>query len=94
MDPSRSSGESMSRGILARRICRTILGRGGGASRRLWWIVGGAFLASQVSITCFAANRPFVDEGLYTVAGLRVLQARVGRMGTWAGSTAVRSYGQ
>src|SRR6185369_4701149 len=36
------------------------------ASRWLWWIVG-AFLASQVSITCFAANGPFVDEGLYTV---------------------------
>ena len=41
----------------------------------MWWIVG-AFLASQVSITCFAANGPFVDEGLYSVAGLRVLQGK------------------
>lgn len=31
-------------------------------------------MAVQVVITCLAANGPFVDEGLYTVAGLRVLE--------------------
>jgi 4-amino-4-deoxy-L-arabinose transferase-like glycosyltransferase len=39
----------------------------------LWWIVA-VFLAVQVCIIWFDANGPFVDEGLYTVAGLRVLE--------------------
>ena len=41
-----------------------------GASR---WIVA-AFLILQIAIVLLAANGPFVDEGLYTVAGLRVLE--------------------
>ena len=45
------------------------------SSRRLWWIVA-AFLAVQVCIIWFAANGPFVDEGLYTVAGMRVLEGQ------------------
>jgi hypothetical protein len=44
-------------------------------SRRLWWIVA-VFLAVQVCIIWFAANGPFVDEGLYTVAGMRVLEGK------------------
>jgi hypothetical protein len=32
------------------------------------------FLAVQILIIGFAANGPFVDEGLYTVAGIRVLE--------------------
>ena len=44
-------------------------------TRRLSWIVA-AFLAVQVSIIWFAANGPFVDEGLYTVAGMRVLEGK------------------
>ena len=44
-------------------------------SRRLWWIVA-VFLAVQVCIVSFAANGPFVDEGLYTVAGMRVLEGK------------------
>ena len=43
--------------------------------RRLWWIVA-TFLAVQVCVIWFAANGPFVDEGLYTVAGMRVLEGR------------------
>lgn len=43
--------------------------------RRLWWIVAG-FLAVQVSIVWLAANGPFVDEALYAVAGMRVLEGR------------------
>jgi 4-amino-4-deoxy-L-arabinose transferase-like glycosyltransferase len=35
-----------------------------------------AFFAVQVSIIGFAANGPFVDEGVYTVAGLRVLEGK------------------
>src|SRR5919106_3834712 len=42
-------------------------------TRRLWWIAA-AFLAVQISIIWVGANGPFVDEGLYTVAGLRVLE--------------------
>ena len=41
--------------------------------RRWAWIVAG-FLAVQISLIALAANGPFVDEGLYTVAGLRVLE--------------------
>jgi 4-amino-4-deoxy-L-arabinose transferase-like glycosyltransferase len=41
----------------------------------VWWIAA-AFLAVQVSLIWFAANGPFVDEGLYTVAGLRVLEGQ------------------
>jgi 4-amino-4-deoxy-L-arabinose transferase-like glycosyltransferase len=41
----------------------------------LWWIVA-AFLAVQVYVIWFAANGPFVDEALYTVAGMRVLEGR------------------
>ena len=44
-------------------------------SRRLWWIVA-VFLAVQLGIIWFAANGPFVDEGLYAVAGLRVLEGK------------------
>ena len=40
-----------------------------------WWI-GAAFLAVQCYIIRFAANGPFVDEGLYTVAGMRVLEGK------------------
>lgn len=43
--------------------------------RPLWWIAA-AFLAVQIVLVCVAANGPFVDEGLYTVAGLRVLEGR------------------
>ena len=39
----------------------------------VWWIAL-AFLAVQAGIIWVAANGPFVDEGLYTVAGLRVLE--------------------
>src|ERR1700730_2933072 len=46
-----------------------------GSRRRLWCIVA-AFLAVQVYVICFAANGPFVDEGLYIVAGTRVLEGR------------------
>ena len=35
-----------------------------------------AFVALQIAIVWFAANGPFVDEGLYTVAGMRVLEGR------------------
>lgn len=45
------------------------------SSRRLWWIVA-VFLAVQVCIIWFAANGPFVDEGLYIVAGMRVLEGK------------------
>ena len=38
------------------------------------WVIVAAFLAVQVSIVWFAANGPFVDEALYTVAGMRVLE--------------------
>jgi 4-amino-4-deoxy-L-arabinose transferase-like glycosyltransferase len=41
----------------------------------LWWIVA-AFLAVQVYLISFAANGPFVDEGLYIVAGMRVLEGK------------------
>jgi hypothetical protein len=46
-----------------------------GSPRRLWWIVA-AFLGVQVVVIMFAANGPFVDEALYTVAGMRVLEGR------------------
>ena len=46
-----------------------------GSSWVLWWIVA-AFLAVQVYVICFAANGPFVDEGLYIVAGRRVLEGK------------------
>ena len=51
---------------------------------RLWWIAA-VFLAVQVAIIWFAANGPFVDEGLYTVAGLRVLEGKARSDGyiTW-----------
>ena len=42
---------------------------------RWWWVVVG-FLTVQVCIIWFAANGPFVDEGLYTVAGIRVLEGK------------------
>ena len=41
----------------------------------MWWIAS-AFLAVQVCIISVRANGPFVDEGLYTVAGLRVLEGK------------------
>lgn len=41
----------------------------------MWWIAA-AFLTVQVYLIWFAANGPFVDEGLYTVAGLRVLEGQ------------------
>ncbi len=41
----------------------------------MWWIVAG-FLAVQVYVIGLAANGPFVDEGLYIVAGMRVLEGR------------------
>lgn len=40
------------------------------------WVIVAAFFAVQVSIIWFAANGPFVDEGLYTVAGMRVLEGK------------------
>lgn len=43
--------------------------------RRLWLIIA-AFLAVQVAIVCGAANGPFVDEALYAVAGMRVLEGQ------------------
>jgi Dolichyl-phosphate-mannose-protein mannosyltransferase len=57
-----------------RQRCQDHPGRQGNP-RRLWWI-GAAFLAVQVYVICFAANGPFVDEGLYTVAGMRVLEGK------------------
>jgi 4-amino-4-deoxy-L-arabinose transferase-like glycosyltransferase len=57
-----------------RQRCQDHPGRQG-SPRRLWWIVA-AFLAVQVYVICFAANGPFVDEGLYTVAGMRVLEGK------------------
>jgi 4-amino-4-deoxy-L-arabinose transferase-like glycosyltransferase len=47
----------------------------GVASQALWWIVAG-FVAVQLFLISFATNGPFVDEGLYTVAGMRVLEGR------------------
>jgi len=44
-------------------------------TRRLWWIIA-VFLAVQVYTIWFAANGPFVDEGLYAVAGMRVLEGK------------------
>ena len=35
-----------------------------------------AFFAVQVAIVWFAANGPFVDEGLYAVARMRVLEGK------------------
>ena len=46
-----------------------------GMNSRLWWIAAG-FLVVQVCIIWFATNGPFVDEGLYTVAGMRVLDGK------------------
>ena len=43
---------------------------------RAWWWIAAAFLGAQISIACLAANGPFVDEGLYTVAGMRVLEGK------------------
>ena len=39
-------------------------------------LIVAAFFAIQVCIIWFAANGPFVDEGVYTVAGLRVLEGK------------------
>jgi hypothetical protein len=44
--------------------------------RKYLWCLVTAFLAAQVAIVVLAANGPFVDEGLYTVAGMRVLEGR------------------
>ena len=44
-------------------------------SARLWWLAA-VFLAVQLGIIRFAANGPFVDEGLYIVAGMRVLDGK------------------
>ena len=44
--------------------------------RRFLWRLVAAFLATQIAIIVLAANGPFVDEGLYTVAGMRVLEGR------------------
>ena len=41
----------------------------------LWWFVA-IFFVVQVCIITFAANGPFVDESLYTVAGMRVLEGQ------------------
>jgi 4-amino-4-deoxy-L-arabinose transferase-like glycosyltransferase len=41
----------------------------------LGWIVG-AFLVAQAGILWLAPNGPFVDEGLYATAGLRVLEGK------------------
>lgn len=46
-----------------------------GPSPRRRWIVA-VFLAVQVCTIWFAANGPFVDESLYTVAGMRVLEGK------------------
>ena len=43
---------------------------------RAWWWIAAAFLGVQICIACVAANGPFVDEGLYTVAGMRVLEGK------------------
>jgi hypothetical protein len=43
---------------------------------RTWWWIAAAFLGAQIGIACLAANGPFVDEGLYTVAGMRVLEGK------------------
>ena len=43
---------------------------------RAWWWIAAAFFGAQIFITCVAANGPFVDEGLYTVAGMRVLEGK------------------
>ncbi len=45
------------------------------SSWRLCWIVA-VFFAVQVYTICFAANGPFVDEALYAVAGVRVLEGK------------------
>ena len=52
--------------------------------RRVWWIAA-AFLAVQVGIIGLGASGPFVDESLYTVAGLRALEGRAlsDGYGTW-----------
>lgn len=55
-------------GPAARAVRRSGVGR--------WWPIAVAFLAIQVGIIAFAANGPFVDEGAYTVAGLRVLEGK------------------
>jgi hypothetical protein len=44
-----------------------------GGAPAVWWIAV-AFLAVQVIVIAAAANGPFVDEGLYIVAGLRALE--------------------
>jgi hypothetical protein len=41
--------------------------------RRVWWIVA-VFLAVQTAIIALDVNGPFVDESLYIVAGMRVLE--------------------
>ena len=64
------------------------------APLRRWSSVVAAFFATQLYIIWFAANGPFVDEGVYTVAGLRVLEGKGGSDGYWPGSTAVRSCGR
>jgi len=43
---------------------------------RGWWWIAATFLVVQIFIACLAANGPFVDEGLYTVAGMRVLDGK------------------
>ena len=53
------------------------------ANLSLWPIVG-AFVAIQLGIVLFAANGPFVDEGIYTVGGLRVLEGKAAGDGYWS----------
>ena len=60
---------------LAAGAHQRLLVRATGPRWRLWWIVA-AFLAVQVCVIWFDANGPFVDEGLYTVAGMRVLEGK------------------
>jgi hypothetical protein len=43
---------------------------------RLLGAIVAAFLTAQICIIWLAANGPFVDEGLYTVAGMRVLEGK------------------
>jgi len=40
------------------------------------WVIAGAFLGAQIALVAADANGPFVDEGLYVVAGLRVLEGQ------------------
>ena len=63
--------------IISPDVRASAIARPGAHSRvRAWWWIAAAFLGAQISITCIAANGPFVDEGLYTVAGMRVLEGK------------------